>query len=176
MAPAKQISGRDRDRTSALAVGLAAAVISWTFAAAFAPEKLESLSHYSPWLYGPVATTLWALFSVIAYLIISRDRRRKAPPNLHEGYHCRDLLVAVEASGCSVCANQAEKNRLAAVTAGFALTISGWVAALSFMPNGWLDWLGEAPAWIYCIGSIIMWAISSAAMYLVFHASSEKLR
>jgi uncharacterized protein (DUF983 family) len=176
MVPSHLTSTRDRDRTSALAAGLAVTVISWTFAAAFAPEELESLAHYSPWLYGPAATTAWALFSAIAYLLISRDRRRRAPLNPHEGYRCRELATAAKANGCSACANQEEKNRLGAVTAGFALTISGWVAALSFMPDGWLDWLGDAPAWIYCIASVVIWAILSEAMYLIFRASRENVQ
>ena len=176
MASSHLTSARDRDRTSALAVGLAVIVISWTFAAAFVPEKLESLAHYSPWLYGPAAITAWALFSAIAYLLISRDRWRRSPLNTHEGYRCRELVMAARPNGCSVCANQEEKNRLGAVTAGFALTISGWVAALSFMPEGWLDWLSEAPAWIYCIASVVLWAILSEAMYLIFRASRESLQ
>ena len=176
MVPSQRTSARDRERISALATGLAATIISWTFAAAFAPEELESLAHYSPWFYGPLATAAWALFSAIAYLLISRDRRRRAPQNAHEGYRCRELAMAAPANGCSVCANQAEKNRLGAVTAGFALTISGWVAALSFMPGAWLDWLSDAPAWIYCIASVVLWASLSEAMYIILRASHEKLR
>jgi bacterioferritin len=174
MIPSHPTSARDRERISALAAGLAATVISWTFAAAFAPEKLEALGHYSPWLYGPAATAAWALFSAIAYLLLRRDRRREAPSNAGEGYRCRELGVEAPTIGCTVCANQAEKNRLGAVTAGFALTIGTWVAALSFMPEGWLDWLGEAPAWIYCILSIVLWAASSVSMYLIFRASDGR--
>jgi hypothetical protein len=173
MASSHATSARDRERISALTVGLAATVISWTFAAAFAPEKLESLAHYSPWLYGPVSTAAWALFSAVAYLLIRRDGRRKAPQNAQESYRCRELGVREPSNGSSVCANQREKNRLGAVTAGFALTISTWVAALSFMPEGWLDRLGEAPAWVYCIVSVVLWASLSEVMYLIFRASGE---
>jgi hypothetical protein len=173
MAPSHVTSARDRERTAALVAGLAATIISFMFAAAFAPEKLESLAHYSPWLYGPAATAAWALFSAIAYLLIRRDRRREAPGNADEAYRCSELTIATSAKGCSVCANQHEKNRLGAVTAGFALTISTWVAALSFMPEDWLDWLGEAPPWIYCIASVIVWAAFSEGMYLIFRSSQE---
>lgn len=176
MAPSRVTSARDRERICALTIGLAATVISWTFAAAFAPEKLESLTQYSPWLYGPASTAAWAFFSAVAYLLVRRDRRRNAPQNAHEDYRCRELGVAAPANGCSICANQREKNRLGAVTAGFALTISTWVAFLSFMPEAWLDRLGEAPAWVYCIASIILWASLSEVMYLIFRASGEKLR
>ena len=165
---------RERDRTSALAAGLGASIISWTFAAAFVPEQLNSLSRYSPWLYGPAATAAWAAFSAVAYLLISRERRRRPSVNSDEGYRCPELVLATTGNGCVVCANDDEKNRLGAVTAGFAVTISGWVAALSFMPESWLDWLGGASAWVYCLASIIVWAISSHGMYLIFSASRAK--
>ena len=175
MALTQVTSARERDRTSALAIGLAATIVSWTFAVAFAPEKLDSLARYSPWLYGPAATAAWALCSGIAYLWISRDRRQRVPLNSRQAYRCRELPMVATASGCTVCANREEKNRLGAVTAGFALTISGWVAALSFMPDSWLDWLTKAPSGLYCIVSIVLWITLSAAMYLVFRASSIKL-
>jgi hypothetical protein len=176
MASGSRVSTRERNRTAALAVGLAATIITWTFAVAFAPEQLDSLSRYSPWLYGPVATAAWAAFSAIAYLLISRDRLRRASIDSHEGYRCRELMLASKGDGCSVCANEEEKNRLGAVTAGFAVTITGWVAALSFMPDSWLDWLGGASAWVYCLASLILWATSSRGMYLIFSASRAKFR
>ena len=175
MAPGRTTSGRERDRISALAVGLAATIIGWIFAAAFAQAELESLSRYSPWLYGPIATSVWALFSAIAYLLISRDRRRNPHLEPREGYRCRDFAPPASANAGSVCATVEEKTRLAAVSAGFALTISGWVAALSFMPEGWLDQLGEAPAWTYCLVSVILWAALTEGMYLVFRDKGNNL-
>jgi hypothetical protein len=166
-------SARDRDRTSALAAGLAATIISWTFAAAFTPEKLDSLSQYSPWLYGPAATAVWALFSAIAYFFIKRDRNRSAPVRSPEDYRCRDFAVMTFANGSSVCIDQEEKNRLGGVTGGFALTITGWVAALSVMPDHWLNWLSNAPASTYCVATIIVWAALTQAMYLIFRALNQ---
>ena len=176
MTPSHPVSPRERERTSALAAGLAATIIGWTFAAAFAPEKMEAIAYYSPWLYGPAAATVWALFSTIAYVIVRRESRRQALLNSREGYRCRELAMLAPADGRSLCANQVEKHRLGAVTAGFALTISTWVAVLAFMPERWLDWLGAAPSWVYCIASVILWAASRQAMYLIFRASGEKLR
>jgi uncharacterized protein (DUF983 family) len=176
MAPGRITSEREHDRISALAAGLAATVIGWIFVAAFMPGELESLSGYSPWLYGPVAMAVWVLFSTIAYLLISRDRRKRPSLDQHEDYHCREFAPAKSDDHCTVCANQEEKIRLGAVTAGFALTISGWVAALSFMPAVWFDRLGEAQPWVYCIVSIILWAALSKGMYLVFRASRERSR
>jgi hypothetical protein len=174
MPTAPASSGRDRDRISALALGLTVTVVVLMFAGAFAPDQLESISRYSPWLYGPAATAAWALFSFAAYLFISRGRERRAPLESHEDYRCPELAKAPKPDGCTLCANQREKARLSAVTAGFALTITMWVGSLSFMPNGWLDWLGKAPAWTYCLTSVLLWAAFSATMYLVFRATGQK--
>ena len=165
---------RDRDRTSALVAGLAATIAAWTFAAAFAPEELESLSRYSPWFYGPAATAAWALFSAIAYLFMSRGLDRRTMLNSHKSYRRLELAMAPKSNGHSVCANQNEKNRLCAVTAGLALTITAWVGALSFMPEHWIDWLGNSSVWICCVASLVLWSTLSAAMFLVFRGSSEK--
>jgi hypothetical protein len=165
---------RDKDRTSALVAGLAATIAAWTFAAAFAPEELESLSRYSPWFYGPAATAAWALFSEIAYLFMSRGLDRRTLLDSRKSYRCPELAIALKSNGHSVCTNQNEKNRLCAVTAGFALTITAWVGALSFMPENWIDCLGKSPAWICCVASMILWSTLSAAVYPVFRASSEK--
>jgi hypothetical protein len=174
MAPNHPASAHERERISALGAGLAATIISWTFAAAFAPEELQAIARYSPWLYGPGATATWALFSAIAYLWVRHSRKSTAPSAAHEEYHCREIKVHPSTDCRSVCANQQEKLRLGAVTAGFALTIGTWVVALSFMPEGWLDWLGGAPAWFYCIASVILWAIMGEAAYLIFRGSQQQ--
>src|SRR5262249_45485351 len=154
-------------RICALTIGLAATVIVWIFAAAFTPEELEWFGNYSPWLYGPVWTAAWAFFSAIAYLLVSRDQTMEEPHNGHQDYRCRDFDLGAPADGYSICANHHEKNRLGAVTAGFALTISTWVVALSFMPEDWLDQLTQAAPWICSVVSIVVWAASSAVMYLI---------
>jgi hypothetical protein len=173
MVPSRVTSRCDRDRISALAAGLATTLIGWTFTVAFIQEKLESLSDYPLWLYATVAIASWALFSAIAHLLISRDRPRSGFLESHESYRCPDLSPAASAYGGSVCANLEQKTRLGAMSAGLALTISLWVAALSFMPGAFLDWLGEAPAGIYCFVTVILWAALSEGMYLVFRASQR---
>lgn len=175
MAPGHGTPARHGDRISALAAGLAATLIAWIFVAAFGEAELESLAQYSPWFYGPVATAVWALFSAIAYLLISRDKRPRASLEPREGYRCRDFASALSADRRSICANLEEKTRLAAASAGFALTTSVWVAALSFMPDDYLDWLGEAPAWIYCLVSVTLWTALSGGMYLVFRDKGKTL-
>ena len=133
------------------------------------PRKLNYRS--APWLYGPAATGAWALFSAIAYVLISSEREPNASLDAKEGYQCLKQVILSEPNGCWVCANQAEKTRLAAVTAGFALTITAWVAGLSFVPYAWMDWLGKAPPWAYCIVTVILWWTLSATMYPLFRAS-----
>jgi hypothetical protein len=160
----------------ALAAGFAAMVAGWTFAAAFAPEEVDSLSRYSPFVYGPAATAVWGLLSAIAYLLISHTRRREVIFEPNESYRCRDFAPVTRGNSSSICASLEEKTRLAAMTAGFALTISLWIAALSFMPGGFLDWLSEVPAGIYCVVSVLLWAALSEGMYLVFRASRERVR
>jgi hypothetical protein len=159
---------RDRERIAALTAGLAATIIIWIFAAGYAPATLEGLGEYSPWLYGPLSTVAWATFSAIAYVLIGRTREQSSQQNANATYRCRELRIPPTAVGGSVCANRDEKNHLAAVTAGFALTITTWVAALSVMPTEWLDSLSAAPAWSYCVGSVGLWAALSTAMYSVF--------
>jgi hypothetical protein len=174
MASTDPSAARDRDRIAALAAGLSVIVIGCISVGAFAPERVGSVSK-SPWVYGPATTAAWGFFSIIAYELISWGRRRRTPVESHEGYRCREFILPV-AEGSSVCASRAEKNRLAAATAGFALTIGAWVTALSFMPSGWLDWLGQGPAWICCIVSAVLWATLSGIAYVIFRAPSPQHR
>jgi hypothetical protein len=164
----------DRERISALTAGLAATIITWTFAAGYAPVTLESLGHYSPWFYGPVALGAWAAFTAIAYLLICRGVRRKSPAIPNENYRCATLRVAAPQKSISLCASRDEKDRLAAVTAGLALTMSTWVAALSFAPEKWMEALGAAPPWLYCLASAGLWASFSTASFSVFHALGKR--
>jgi hypothetical protein len=165
---------RDRERISALTAGLAATIIVWTFAVGYAPATLEALGEWSPWLYGPGSTAAWALFSAIAYLLIERSAQQSSSRHLDETYRCPELGIPSTATSHSVCANRNEKNHLAAVTAGFALTIAAWVGALSLMPPDWLDSLSAAPAWSYCVSSVGLWAALSAVMYSIFSASDRR--
>jgi hypothetical protein len=165
--------GSDRERISALTAGLAATITLWTFAAGYAPATLETLGQYSPWLYGPGSTLAWALFSTIAYLLIHKSGPQSPPRISDETYRCRDLGVPTPALIISVCASRDEKNHLGAVTAGFALTITAWVVALSLMPAAWIDSLGAAPAWWYCLGTVGLWAALSTVMYSFFSAGDR---
>ena len=165
---------RERDRIAALTAGLTGTIIIWIFAAGYAPATLEGLGEYSPWLYGPLSTAAWAAFSAIAYLLIHRSGTQSSLQNPDTSYRCPDSRVANLAGGVSVCANRDEKNHLAAVTAGFALTITIWVAGLSTMPADWLDSLSVTPPWWYCAGTVGAWAALSTIMYSVFSAGDRR--
>jgi hypothetical protein len=169
-------SAWDKEPISALTAGLAATIISWTFAVGYAPESLEALGDYSPWLYGPVATAAWAAFSAVAYLLIHQGNCRKVPSIPNEYYRCPDRQVAAPPRSLSVCASRDEKDRLAAVTAGLALTMSTWVAALSFAPERWMEALSAAPPWLYCLASVGLWASFSTASCSVFRALGRRER
>jgi predicted membrane channel-forming protein YqfA (hemolysin III family) len=167
------ISTRESVRVSSLTVGLAATIGLWTFAAAFAPEILEKFSDYSPWFYGPVWTAAWALFSGVAYTVLRRSHSQNAEGDSLANYRCPEM-TATFAPGVSVCASREEKRRLEAATAGFALTISSWVAVLSFTPEAWLDSLNAAPAWFHCLVSVGLWATFSAVIYVALAASERR--
>jgi hypothetical protein len=169
-------SAQDKTRVSALMTGLSAVAGSWIFVAAFAPTKLEALGGFSPWFDGPVLTAAWALFSGLAYLLLRRgDIARHAPDEI-ANYRCRMAETTPYSASASVCASREEKRRLAAATAGFALTISVWVATLSFLPEGWFNALNAAPVWFYCLVSVGLWGLLTAAMRVALEASEHKPR
>lgn len=69
---------------------------------------------------------------------------------------------------------RAEKDRLAAVTAGLAFTMSTWVVTLSLAPERWMDALSAAPPWLYCLASAALWAGFSVAIGVIFRASRRR--
>ena len=102
-------------------------------------DELEALGGFSPWFDGPVLTAAWALFSGLAYLLLRRGEIARHAPDEIANYRCRMAETTPYSASASVCASREEKRRLAAATAGFALTISVWVATLSFLPEGWFN-------------------------------------
>jgi ABC-type transport system involved in cytochrome c biogenesis permease subunit len=167
-------SAKGTEHITALIAGLAATIICWICAVAFALNSLEALGDYSPWLYGPAAMAVWAMFSTVTYLLIRRNSRQKIPSSLHEHYQCAGLHVTAPYHGASICASRAEKDRLAAVTAGLAFTMSTWVVTLSLAPERWMEALSAAPPWLYCLASAALWAGFSVASGAVIRASSRR--
>jgi len=165
---------RDKERVAALTGGLALTIITWTFAAGYAPASVDALGGYSPWLYGPVMTAIWGTFAATAYLLIHWKASRKIPPAWDEDYRCAALHAASPTLGLSVSVSRSEKDRLAGVTAGLALTMGTWVAVLSFAPDGWMEGLVTAPPWLCCLASAALWVSFSIASYSVFRALGRR--
>jgi hypothetical protein len=44
---------------------------------------------------------------------------------------------------------------------------------MSFLPDDWLDRLAQAPAWLGCVASLILWAILTEAMYSILGANRK---
>jgi len=167
-------SAQDKARVSAMTAGMAAVAGAWTFLAAFAPATLAALDGLSPWFDVPALIAIWALFSAIVYLLLRRTRHTHPASDEIVDYHCRERQITPYATSVSLCASREEKRHLGAITAGFALTISMWVAALSFLPGAWLNALNPAPVWFYCLVSAGLWVILSAAMYSLLSAAERR--
>jgi hypothetical protein len=160
---------REKERVAALSVGFAIVVLVWIAAQAFAPEWIASLGTLSIWFYGPISAAAWALLSIISYTLIVRAQRRNPAlcPEHEEATRearlaaCADLAKIPE---CVEEVNAVEKDKLAALMAGFAITIASWLAIFSFVPSEWLDSLSISP-WLYSLASMAVWVGSAYLMY-----------
>lgn len=170
---------KDKDVTSALTVGFALVLGLWLFGEAFTAEWLNAIAGLSPWLIGLITLGIWGAGSLVTFILIRPAQReyralcsvRRAQlssyqvdtnPRESEGPN-EDLCDAVI---------QAERDKVAALTAGLGIMIAIWITALSFMPQAWLDFIGRMPPGFYCAATILMWAVTSTLMYLVFRVSS----
>ena len=81
----------------------------------------------------------------------------------------------IEAQGDSLCDAivRSERDKVAAVPAGFAIMIPIWITTFSFLPQTWLDSIGGMPAEFYCGGTIALWSVAGTLMYLAFRTSSR---
>ena len=73
-----------------------------------------------------------------------------------------------------VCASECEKNKLAALTAGLAITMLTWIAVLSFLPRLWFDSLTSVSYWVFAAASVALWSIAGLLAYLVLGAKRQK--
>jgi hypothetical protein len=161
--------GKEKERVAALSAGFAILVLFWLAAGAFASDWLAALGTLSVWLYGPISAAAWGLLSLVAYALIVRAQRRNPAlcPEHEEATRearlakCADLAKVPK---CVEQVNAVEKDKLAALMAGFAITIALWIALFSFVPMAWLESIGIAP-WLYCLASIAVWVSSAQAMY-----------
>jgi hypothetical protein len=172
---------KDKDVMSALTVGFALVLGLWLFGEAFIAEWLNAIAGLSPWIIGLITLGIWGAVSLITYILIRPAQRE-----------CRACSVPrAEPSSYQMITNQresegqmkglydvvlrAERDKIAALTAGLAIMIAIWITALSFMPQSWLDLISRLPSAFYCAATIGLWAITSPLMYLVFRASSRRL-
>ena len=163
----------EKERIAAVSSGLAIVVLFWMAAGSFAPAWVESLGSLSIWFYGPITLAVWGLLGLGSYVLIIRAQRGN--PALcpeHEEAICAARGAATgelrKVPKCVEEVDAREKDRLAAVMGGFAITIATWLALLSFAPLKWLDSVANAAPWIYSLASMAVWFGSGQLMYRRF--------
>ena len=164
---------KDKERVAALSVGLAIVVLVWVAAQAFASDRIAALGTLSIWFYGPISAVAWGLLSLISYTLIVRAQRRNPAlcPEHEEATREARLAACADLAKIPKCVeevNAVEKDKLAALMAGFAITIALWLAIFSFVPSQWLDFVISISPWLYCLASIAVWATSAELMYWGF--------
>jgi hypothetical protein len=168
----------EKERVAALSAGLASVTLFWMAAEAFASNWVESLGGLSIWFYGPITAAAWGLLSLGSYLLIVRAQRGNPAlcPEHEEAIREARGAATGELRKVPKCIEEVdarERDRLAAVMGGFAITIAAWLAVLSFAPLKWLDSTASAPPWIYCLASTAVWFGSGQVMYRSFRWSRQ---
>jgi hypothetical protein len=170
---------KEKERVAALSAGLAIVVLIWIAAQAFASDRIASLGTLSIWFYGPISVAAWALLSLISYALIVRAQRRNPALCPEHEEATRDARLAACANlakipKCVEEVNVVEKDKLAALGAGFAITITAWLAIFSFVPVEWLDSTISISPWLYCLASVAVWASSAELMYWGFRRKRHR--
>jgi len=163
---------KEKERVAALSVGLTIVVLVWIAAQAFASEWIASLGTLSIWFYGPISAAAWGVLSLVSYTLIVRAQRRNPAlcPEHEEATREARLATCADLAKIPKCVeevNAVEKDKLAALMAGFAITIALWLALFSFVPMEWLESISISP-WLYCLASIAVWVSSAHLMYWGF--------
>jgi len=164
---------KEKERVAALSVGLAIVVLVWIAAQAFASDRIAALGTLSIWFYGPISAAAWGLLSLISYTLIVRAQRQNPAlcPEHEEATREARLATCAHLAKIPKCVeevNAVEKDKLAALTAGFAITIASWLAIFSFVPMEWLESATSVSPWLYCLASVAVWASSAELMYWGF--------
>lgn len=168
----------EKERVAALSTGLAIVVLVWIGTEAFASDWMESLGALSIWFYGPISAAAWGILSLISYVLILRAQRRNPAlcPEHEEAIRTARQATTGNLAKILKCIEDVdlvEKDKLAALTAGFAITIAAWLALLSLAPTDWLDVIVSRSPWIYCLASITVWSVSAELMYWGFRRSRQ---
>ena len=164
---------QEKERVAALSAGLAIVVLVWIAAQAFASDRIASLGTLSIWFYGPISAAAWAVLSLISYALIVRAQRRNPGlcPEHEEATREARLASCADLAKIPRCVEEVdtlEKDKLAALTAGFAITIAAWLAIFSFIPTEWLESAISVSPWLYCLASVAVWASSAVLTYWGF--------
>jgi hypothetical protein len=168
----------EKERIAALSAGLGVVVLFWMGAEAFASSWVASLGVFSVWLYGPITAAMWGVLSLTAYLLIMRAERRNPAlcPEHEEATRKARGAATGELRKVPKCIEEVdtlEKDRLAAVMGGFAITIAAWLTVLSFAPLKWLDAIASITPWIYYLASMAIWFGSGQLMYRIFRRGRQ---
>jgi hypothetical protein len=165
----------EKDKAAALMAGLSATVAVWILAAAFGGEWLESVSVLPVEAFALISLAFWLSFSVFAYLLLDKPPRAAGPAvNSADPPNKLSAAPAIPKTGDQLCTSECERDKLAALTAGFAITMLAWLTSLSFLPRQWLDSLTNASPWILCAASVALWGIAGPLMYLAFRTARER--
>lgn len=162
---------QDGDKLTALIIGFAGVTIGWFALEAVAPNFADSLGDLSAWFYGPASLVVWGFISVVALFALRRSGGGAADeedePNPTKNTSDRNveqpdrlaLRLRTEA------ARQLERDKISALTSGFACTVTAWLIALSYFPQNWLDAIGGQPPWLYSLVSMVFWTIVAIGSY-----------
>jgi len=169
----------EKERVAALSAGLAVIILAWIAVQAFASDWIDSIGVLSVWLYGPISAAAWGLLSAISYVLIIRAQARNPAlcPEHEEATRLARLAATGNLTKVPKCIDEVdalEKDKLAGLMGGFAITIAAWLAVFSFAPAQWLDAIVSLSPWIYCLASVAVWSGSAEVMYWSFRRSRRQ--
>ncbi len=170
----------EKERVAALSAGLAVIVLAWIAVQAFASDWFNSIGVLSVWLYGPISAAAWGLLSAISYVLIigAQGRNPALCPEHEEATRKARSAATGDLTKVPKYIEDAdilelEKDKLAALMGGFAITIAGWLAVLSFAPPQWLDDIVSKSPWIYCLATMLVWWGSAEFTYWSFRRGRQ---
>jgi hypothetical protein len=167
----------EKDRVAALSAGLASVVLFWMAAQAFASNWIYSLGARSIWFYGPISAAAWGFLSAFYYLLIIRAQRRNPAlcPEHEEAIRelRRKTCPLTKLPKCIEYVDQRERDRLAGLMSGFAITVAAWLAVLSLSPPGFLNGVVSTSPWLYSLATMVLWFGSGQLMYWNFRRSHQ---
>jgi len=168
----------EKERVAALSAGLASVVLFWMGAQAFAYDWINSLGSRSIWFYGPISAVAWGLLSALSYILIIRAQRRNPGlcPEHEEATRemRRKTCPLTTLPKCIEYVDQRERDKLAGLMGGFAITVAAWLAVLSLSPPGFLNGVISTSPWLYSLATMVLWCGTGQLMYWNFRRSHQQ--